>query len=266
MPQAADPEVLKRIVEGQVKRCKDELIKAAHYALTGDIEAVRRRLERLVTIVKGSRNLPLDVLNEIKDEMRRIEIDGLKKAIDLYLDKAADCARVDDVVGRQNALKPVREHLGRAVALGAGDDFKVVTEKKIEVIMQTDSSKAVARKGQPSERLAQVKSPDFEVAHPTERRRYKRFRSPPLLVTVAGKTYSSTSWSIGGGALPAWEGPDDGRFEARFKAEGSDMSFSDSIELVRLVGNIACFKFVDPTHSTLKLVQHLTNQGKAPKE
>jgi hypothetical protein len=266
MPQAADPEVLKRIIEGQVKRCREELTKAKHFALSGDMDAVRRRLERLVSVVKTSRNLPPDVLNEIKEEMRQVEIDGLKKAIDLYLDKAADCARVDDVKGRQDALKPVREHLGRAVALGAGDDFKVVTDKKIEVIMQTDSSKAVARKGQPSERLAQVKSPDFEVAHPTERRRYKRFRSPALLVTVAGKTYSSNSWSIGGGALPAWEGADEGRFEAKFKAEGSDMSFSDSIELVRMEGNTACFKFIDPTHSTLKLVQHLTNQGKAPKE
>ena len=77
--------------------------------------------------------------------------------IDLNLERAMDCARVDDAAGRQNALKPVREHLGRAVALGAGDEFKVVTEKKIELIMQTDSSKAVAKKGMPSQRLEQVK-------------------------------------------------------------------------------------------------------------
>ncbi|MBI3517232.1 MAG: hypothetical protein HY060_24630 [Proteobacteria bacterium] len=266
MAQVADPEVLKRIIEGQVKRCKEELTKAKHYALTGDVEAVRRRLERLVSVVKSSRNLPPDVLNEIKQEMRKVEVDGLKKAIDVHLDKAADCARTDDVQGRQNALKPVREHLGRAVALGAGDDFKVVTEKKIEIIMQTDSSKAVAKKGQASERLAQVKSPDFEVAHPTERRRYKRFRSPTLLVTVAGKTYSATVWSIGGGALPGWEGADSGRFEAKFKAEGSDMAFADSIEIVRMEGSAACIKFIDATHSTLKLVQALSTQGKAPKE
>jgi hypothetical protein len=265
MPQVADPEVLKRIIEGQVKRCKEELTKAEHYARTGDIEAVRRRFERLKTIVKTSR-LPADILNEIKEETRKIEVDGLKKAIDLWLDKAADCARVDDATGRQNALKPVREHLGRAVALGAGDDFKVVTEKKIEVILQTDSSKAVARKGQESNRLSQTKRPEFEAAHPTERRRYKRFRLPALLVTVAGRTYSLNSWSIGGGALPGWEGPEAGRFEVKLKAEGNDAAFSDAIELVRLEGSTACFKFLNPTHGTLKLVQLLSNQGQAPKE
>lgn len=265
MATTADPEVLKRILEGNVKRCKDELMKAAHYGRNGDIEAMRRRFERLKSIVKGAK-LPVDVLNEIKEQTLKIEVDGLKKAIDVYLERAADCARTDDVAGRQNNLKPVREHLGRAVALGAGDDFKVVTEKKIEIIMETDSSKAVAKKGVESNRLSATKAPEFEQAHQNERRRYKRFRSPALLVTVGGKTYSSTTWSIGGGALPGWDGADEGRYEASFTAEGSDMSFSDSIELVRMEGTNACFKFIDPTHSTLKLVQRLSNQGKAPKE
>ena len=240
-------------------------MKADHYGRNGDIDAMRRRFERLKTIVKGAK-FPPHVLNEIKEKTLKIELDGLKKAIDVHLDQAADCARADDVAGRQNALKPVREHLGRAVALGAGDDFKIVTEKKIEIIMQTDSSQAVAKKGAPSNRLSQVKSPEFEQAHHNERRRYKRFSSPPLLVTIGSKTYSTPSWSIGGGALPNWEGADEGRFEATFKTEGSDMSFSDSIEIVRMEGSNACFKFVDPTHSTLKLVQRLSTQGKAPKE
>jgi hypothetical protein len=259
-----DPEVLKRLIEGQVQRCKQELMQAEHYARNGDMEAVGRRFERLKTILKTAR-LPVDILNEIKEHARKIEVDGLKKAIDLYLDRASDCARVDDAVGRTNALKPVREHLGRAVSLGAGDDFKTVTEKKIEIIMQTDSSKAVAKKGQPSARLAQTKRPE-EAAHPTERRRYKRFGSPPLLVTVSGRTYASTGWSIGGGSLPDWQGADSGRFEAKFRVEGGDSSFSDAIEIVRMEGSTACFKFLDPTHSSLKLVQHLTTQGQPPKE
>jgi hypothetical protein len=265
MATTTDPEVLQRLLEGNIKRAKEELMKAEHYGRNGDIDAMRRRFERLKTVVKNAK-FPPHVLNEIKEQTLKIEVDGLKKAIDVYLDRAADCARVDDVAGRQDALKPVREHLGRAVALGAGDDFRVVTEKKIEIILQTDSSKAVAKKGAESNRLSSVKAPEFEKAHQNERRRYKRFSAPPLLITVAGKTYSANSWSIGGGALPGWDGPEEGRFEASFKTEGGDMSFSDSIELVRLDGANACFKFIDPTHSTLKLVQRLTNQGKAPRE
>jgi hypothetical protein len=265
MTGTSDPEVLKRIIEGNVKRCQEELMKAEHYARTGDIDAVKRRLERLKTIVKGAR-LPVDIFNEIKEKTRQVEVDGLKKVIDLHLERAIDCARVDDVAGRQNALKPVREHLGRAVALGAGDDFKTVTERKIELIMQTDSSKAVAKKGIPSQRLEQVKRPEFEAAHPTERRRYKRFGAPVLVISVNGRTYSTKSWSIGGGALPDWDGPEQGRFDTKFKAEGNDATFSDAIELVRLEGTVACFKFLDPTHSSLKLVQLLTNQGQPPRE
>jgi len=265
MATTTDPEVLQRLLEGNIKRAKEELSKADHYGRNGDIDAMRRRFERLKTVVKNAK-FPPHVLNEIKEQTLKVELDGLKKAIDIYLDKAADCARADDVTGRQNALKPVRENLGRAVALGAGDDFKIVTEKKIEVIMQTDSSKAVAKKGQPSERLAQVKQPDFEVAHPTERRRYKRFRSPALVVTVNGKAYASTSWSIGGAALPSWEGAEEGRYEVKLKAENNDATFNDAIELVRMEGSTACVKFVNPTVSTLKLVQLLSSQNQAPKE
>ena len=123
---------------------------------------------------------------------------------------------------------------GLAGRSGAGDDFKVVTEKKIEVILLTDSSKAVAKKGQESNRLSATKRPEFEAAHQNERRRYKRFRLPALLVTVAGRTYASNSWSIGGGALPGWEGSDSGRFEAKLKAEGNDTGFSDTIEVVSI--------------------------------
>src|SRR4051794_3868 len=162
-----DPEVLQRILDGNVKRCKEELMKPDHYGRNGDIDAMRRRFERLKTIVKGAK-FPPHVLNEIKEQTLKVEVDGLKKAIDSYLERAADCARVDDAKGRQDALKPVREHLGRAVALGAGDDFKVVTEKKIEIIMQTDSSKAVAKKGAESSRLSSVKAPEFEKAHQNE--------------------------------------------------------------------------------------------------
>lgn len=265
MAATADPEVAKRLIEANMQRCKTELQKADHYGRNGDIDAMRRCFERLKTVVKGAK-LPPVALNEIKEQTLKVELDGLKKAIDVYLERAADCARVDDTGGRQNALKPVREYLSRALSLGAGDDFKVVTEKKIEIIMQTDSSKAVAKKGSPSNRLSAVKGGDLERAHQNERRRYKRFRAPALLITVEGKTYTVNTWSIGGGELPNWEGPEEGRYETSFKAEGSDMGFSDSIELVRLDGANAFFKFIDPTHSTLKLVQALGAQGKAPKE
>src|SRR5437879_9176176 len=142
MHSGGDPEVLKRIIDGQVARCREELMKAEHYAKAGDLDAMRRRLDRLKTIVKTSR-LPSNILGEIKDATLKVELDGLKKTIDLLLGRAADCARVDDLLGRANAIKPAREHLGRAITLGAGDDFKIVTEKKIEIILQTDSSKAV---------------------------------------------------------------------------------------------------------------------------
>src|SRR5262245_57036402 len=98
MATTADPEVLKRILEGNIKRCQEELMKADHYGRNGDIDAMRRRFERLKTIVKGAK-FPPDVLNEIKEKTLKIEVDGLKKAIDVYLDRAADCARADDVKG-----------------------------------------------------------------------------------------------------------------------------------------------------------------------
>lgn len=260
-----DPEVQKRIVEGQMNRCREELKKAEHYARAGDIEAARRRFERLRTLVKQSQ-LPTAMLSEIKEGMLKVELDGLMKVIDLQLDHAIDAAKVDDLVARNTAIQNARQHLGRVVVLGATEEFRTTTEKKIEIIMMTSSASAVATKGAESSRLTSVKREPAEAAHHNERRRYKRFRSPVLEITFHGRKYLATNWSIGGFSVPDWEGSADGRLPISFKAIDGDASFTDEIELVRVDGNQSCFKFLDPTHSSLKLVQRLAANGEVPQE
>src|SRR5689334_14241042 len=137
------PEVMQRLIEAQVGRCREELKRADHFAKAGDIESARRRFDRVRALVKESR-LPADFLNEVKEAIRTIEITGLKKLTDQLLERANDYARKDDIAGRAAVIKEAREHIARCLALGAEPDFKEVSEKKIEVSLMTSSREAAA--------------------------------------------------------------------------------------------------------------------------
>src|SRR5581483_12126468 len=123
------PDAMKQVLDMQMARCREELKKAEHFAKLGDIEAARRRFDRVRAMVKDSR-FPAEYLNELKEAIRQTEILGLKKLTDQLLERANDCARKDDIAGRAAAVKDAREHITRVLALGSEPDFREVCEKK----------------------------------------------------------------------------------------------------------------------------------------
>jgi hypothetical protein len=262
-------EVQQRILDGQIQRCRDELKKAGHFAHSGDIEAARRRFDRVRAMVKEAR-LPADVLNEIKESIRQTEITGLKKLTDILLEKAAERARVDDIAGRAEAVKEAREHIVRVLALGAAPDFREVCEKKIEIAMLTSSREATAApKNQANAPRAAFAGGD-RPAVAREQRRFKRFTDPQLQVSVEGRQFRTLNWSIGGMALLNWptEWEDKSRVELSFMAEGDEARFTEAAQFLRVFGDFraASIQF-DTVHSeALKLVQRLAGKGRAPKE
>jgi len=263
------PEVMQQILESQMNRCREELKKADHFGKLGDIEAARRRFDRVRAMVKDTR-LPADYLNELKESIRQIEITGLKKLTDQLLERANDCARVDDIAGRAAACKEAREHVARIAALGAGPDFREVTERKIEIAMMTSSAQAAAApKSIASAPRAAFSTPD-KAAVKREQRRFKRFTNPPLVVDVDGKRFKTLNWSIGGVALVGWppEWDSKTRIDITFGAEGDDARFSEPGQFLRVFGEgrNASLQFESVHSQALKLVQRLAGLGRAPQE
>jgi hypothetical protein len=260
-------EVQQRILDGQIQRCRDELKKAAHFAQLGDLESTRRRFDRVRGFVKDSR-LPAQILTEFKESIRGIEVTGLKKLVDELLERAAACARSDDVAGRAAAIKQAREHIGRVVALGGEADFKDVSEKKIEVLLLTASRQATAAPAATTPRAA-FNRPEA-AAVPREMRRFKRFTQPTLMVDISGRIFRTINWSIGGMALADWPPDWDStrKVELSFTAEKDTAKFSEKAEILRVFpeNRMASVKF-DSVHShMLKLVQRLASLGRAPQE
>ena len=263
------PEVMKEILEQQMNRCRDELKKADHFAKAGDIEAARRRFDRVRTMVKDLR-LPAEYLNELKETIRTTEIAGLKKLTDHLLERASDCARKDDIAGRASYVKEAREHIGRVLSLGGEPDFKEISEKKIEIAMLTSSREAAAApKNQASAPRAAFSGPE-RAAVSREQRRFKRFTNPPLAVDVDGRRFKTLNWSIGGMALVGWPAEWDSKqhIEITFSAEGDETRFAEGGQFLRVFGEgrNASVQFENTHSQALKLVQRLAGLGRPPQE
>lgn len=263
------PEAMQQVLDSQMNRCREELKRADHFGRLGDIESARRRFDRVRAMVKDAR-FPAEYLNELKESIRQIEITGLKKLTDQLLERANDCARVDDIAGRAAAVKDAREHVARIVALGAGPDFKEVTERKIEIALMTTSAQAAAApKNIASAPRAAFSNPD-RAAVAREQRRFKRFTNPPLVVDVDGRRFKTMNWSIGGMALIGWppEWDNKTRIEITFGAEGDDARYTEAGQFLRVFGEgrNASVQFESVHSQALKLVQRLAGQGRAPQE
>jgi hypothetical protein len=264
-----DTETMLRILESLKNRCREELKKAEHFAKIGDIEAARRRFDRVRATVKDQR-VPADFLNELKEGIRQVEIMGLKKLTDQLLERASDLARVDDIAGRAALIKDAREHISRMMALGAEPDFKEVSEKKIEIALMTSSREAAAApKNYAGAPRAAFSAPQ-KAAVKREQRRFKRFTQPQLVVDVDGRRFATLNWSIGGMALIGWPPEWDAkqRIDLTFAAEGDDAKFAEAGQFLRVFGDgrNASVQFENIHSQALKLVQRLAGQGRPPHE
>jgi hypothetical protein len=265
--RGVDPEVQKRILEGMVNHIREELRRADFYAKSGDLDAVQRRLDRLRDYVK-QRPLPPPLFNEMKEAVRRIEIDGHRKLIDITLEKASDSAKIDDKVAREAHIKTAREHLSKAIALGAGEDFQKIVENKIEIVLLTDSGKdtgsAPKQEAEPmqAENKAQVAKPKGA----NETRRFKRNIRPLLDVEINGASGKTTDWSLGGLAFDNYSGSlaVGKKYDIVVRVEGDGANFKDTCEVVKFdgEGRKAIIRFLNFSSATLLITQKLQKEGK----
>ena len=105
-------------------------MEAAHAA---DVNRMERSTSSLREAIKNPK-LPRDFVLGIQGQLRDIELLGYRKYIDATLNLARRAAQTHDDKKKVALLKTVRDYLPKAVAAGAGEDFRRDTMRVMEIV------------------------------------------------------------------------------------------------------------------------------------
>jgi two-component system chemotaxis response regulator CheY len=141
------------------------------------------------------------------DELRRLQKDiaTLSQQLQRRMGMGAPLLRED-------AVNLIRAYMIRAQELGVERDYREQLEALLEQLTRAAETEQQQKEKQdqigavprderrgPRKNAAQERRAEAEV-----RRRHKRFVTPPLDVAIAGKTYRTEDWSIGGLSVTGW--------------------------------------------------------------
>jgi hypothetical protein len=134
----------------------------------------------------------------IRGRVKLVEVKVLERHIDFLLEctmsATRDRNRQDE---RQALLTRVNQTLASALRLGGPPTLKDSVKQRLGIIRETSAAGDSAKARENAEREAARK----EAVYPNERRTFVRWTDPPLVVVLAGKSYESLDWSLGGIAI-----------------------------------------------------------------
>jgi hypothetical protein len=195
-------------VEQRQQRCADALSRLRDQAVAGGVAAVDEGAQSLYAALRHP-DLPRDFVAQISAELKGMSLLVNMKATDMALRRAIAHAQADRKLERNQEIAAARGTLSRAIGLGAKDDFKRAAEMTIESVMLTGGVKQTG----PTRAKPVVDTPAPRGLAKGERREAKRYGAPALIVTIAGKSFATIDWSMGGmlvGGATADELPSDG--------------------------------------------------------
>jgi hypothetical protein len=200
-------------------------------ATEGRTDDVVKLMEIVRDIVRDSR-FPIEKRTETMNLAKAIEIDGYKRATDLALTAGFEAAQKGDMDLRYKHVQKARELLQRALALGAGDDFKQISEKKIDVIMMSGDSKIDAQKKKAKLSTEEILANEKKYS---DRRAHPRFTETVLQVTANGQVWDTIDWSYGGLMLANYPGPVEPNqiWPIQIRAQGMKKVIETPVEVIR---------------------------------
>src|SRR5579872_922030 len=128
------------IVEQLQRSCAEALSPLRNQAIAGIVAAVEKDAGRLYAVLRHPQ-LPRDFVEQISAELKGINLLVNMKATDMALRRAVAHAIVDRKLERNQEIAAARGFLGRAMALGANEDFKRAAEMTIESVLLTGGVK-----------------------------------------------------------------------------------------------------------------------------
>ncbi|TAD88567.1 MAG: PilZ domain-containing protein [Alphaproteobacteria bacterium] len=207
-------------------------LKLARLAATeGRVNDVGKLVEIVREVVRDSR-FPIEKRTEVLNLAKALELDSYKRATDLALNDGFESAQKGDMETRYKHIQKARELMVRALGLGAGDDFKQICDKKIEVIMMSGDSKIDVNRKKAKLSTEEILANEKKYS---DRRAHPRFTDTVLQVTVNGQTYDTIDWSYGGMMLANHPGPVAGGqiWPCQIRSAGMKRVIETPVEVVR---------------------------------
>jgi|AGTN01.2.fsa_nt_gi hypothetical protein len=119
--------------ERSMRSCKEELFKM-HEATPEEAERLGKWLKERC---QEDKTLPLDFKRKVLERARTYECNANMRAADHALHVALRLAAEEHMVERAQKLGEGRRYFSKALALGAGTDFRAAAQRLIENIMLT---------------------------------------------------------------------------------------------------------------------------------
>jgi hypothetical protein len=130
----------KETVEQLQRRCAEALSPLRDRAIDGAVGAVDEDSRSLNAVLQHPQ-LPRDFVDQVRAELKGINLLVNMKATDMALRRAVVHAKADCKLERNQDIASARGFLGRAMALGAKEDFKRAAEMTIESVLLTGGIK-----------------------------------------------------------------------------------------------------------------------------
>jgi hypothetical protein len=127
---------VQKLVESVTKRTDTLIPEGFNQAQSGAISAMERTVTTLKGLLKNPK-LPKDVSYDLNQQILKIESTGYKYYINDCLKKARTAALAHDDKLKNNLVKLARDMIPKALTAGAGNDFKNLVTRSIEVIQLT---------------------------------------------------------------------------------------------------------------------------------
>lgn len=181
-----------------LERVAKELAVAETYEANRNPDEIAAHLERMEEICdRGDVLSPQDKI-DIRDRVRRIKLKIYEQHINFLLEAAMAVTRDKDrQTERGEVLRQVNDRLNVAARLGLAEKIKQGIKDRLDIIMQTSAAGDSTEAKVAAEREASL----IERVHPREHRTFTRWRAPPIVVAIGGKTYGTIDWSLGGALL-----------------------------------------------------------------
>jgi hypothetical protein len=254
-----DREIQRKMMESKMQRIDIDVDRARIAAATGRVAEV----DRIVRNVRGQlqdKAIAREYFAKVSEAIKAISLDANMKLVDTSLEQAREFALQRLEGKKQEAVKIAKEHMLKAMELGAAQTFKDLVLKKIDLISMTGGHRQEGpSKAKPAEAMPKIAN----VAK-GEKRNYTRFSEPKLQVKLADKVFTTIDWSIGGLLIANYDGDLDqgGETQANFCLVGGDRNYTATIRVVRLDSRhkTLAVRFTRSTMDALEFFRNLMKQ------
>lgn len=198
---------------GQRKKLEDTLMRKAEEfvrrmrteAESGAPDRVDELAASLTELLK-TREFPSLRAAEFRQTAKAIQCGAYERSVDSLLIQAERCGHKGDDKGRNDWLTKAKDHFGKAIRLGADDEFRHGVERRVQAALMTSKDGVDERTKRANARKLEQQDVGAKPPNGIERRRVLRYMDPVLAVEMEGRRFTTVNWSIRGLLLEPYHG------------------------------------------------------------